>query len=85
MSVELDEEEAVAEVRHPEEQRRGNERQPEVVHPPQQGPTELEPELLAPVAEEREVDDQRAREVADDDALRALVEHDDEQQRRRRP
>jgi hypothetical protein len=43
---------------------------------------ELEAELLATVAEEREVDEQRAGEVAHDDAERALVERDDEQDRR---
>ena len=39
---------------------------------PQQRPVELEPELLAPVAEQGEVDEQRAGEVADDDAERPL-------------
>ena len=43
---------------------------------------ELEAELLAPVAEQREVHDERAGEVADDHADRPLVERDDEEQRR---
>ena len=51
---------------------------------PKQRAVELQAELLAPVAEQREVDDQRAGEVADDDAERPLVEHDDEEQRQRR-
>ena len=53
-----------------------------MVHLPEQRPAHLEPELLAPIPEEHEVDDQRAHEVADDDAERPLVEHDHEQQRR---
>ena len=76
------EEEAVREVRHPEEERGRDERDPEAVHLAQQAAVELEPELLAAVADERGVDEERAREVADDDADRALVEHDDEEQRR---
>ena len=81
---ELDEEEAVAEVRRPEEERRRHEREAEAVHLAEEAAVELEAELLAPVAEEREVDDQRAGEVADDDAERALVERDDEERASRR-
>ena len=82
MSASRDEEEPVREVRHPEEERRRHERDPEAVHLAKQAAIELEPELLAPVADQHHVDDQRAREVADDDADRALVERDDEEQRR---
>ncbi len=79
---ELHEEEAVGEVRHPQEQRRRHERDPEAVHLAKEPAVELEPELLTAVADEHGVDDQRAREVADDDADRPLVERDDEEQRR---
>ena len=78
---ELDEEEAVAEVRHPQEERGRDERDAEAVHLTQQAAVELQPELLAAVAEQREIDDQRPAEVADDDPDRTLLERDDEQER----
>ena len=62
----------------------GIERHPEAVHLPQQAAVELEAELLAPVSDERRVHEQRAGEVADDDADRALIERDDEEQASRR-
>ena len=77
----MDEEEAVGEVRHPEEERGRDERDPEAVHLSQEAPIELEPELLAPVDDEDDVDGERPREVPDDDADRSLVERDDEEQR----
>ena len=53
-----------------------------MVHPPEQLAVELEPEQLAPVQEEHDVDRERPDEVADDRAGRALVQADDEQDRR---
>ncbi len=78
----MDEEESIREVRDPEEERRGDERDPESVHLAQEVPVELEAELLAPVAHEDRVHEERPGEVADDDADRSFVEHDDEEQRR---
>ena len=80
---ELVQEEAIAEVERDQGERRRHERDPEAVHLAQQRPRELEAELGAPVAEEREVDDERAEEVADDHPERALVVGDDEDERRR--
>ena len=78
---ELHQEEAVREVRDPEEERRRDEGQTEVVHLPQQAAVELQAELLTAVAEQREVDDQRPAEVSDDDPERPFVHPDDEEQR----
>ena len=78
----MDEEEAVGEVDHPEREARGHERQPEALHLAEEAAVELEPELEAAVGEQDEVDDQRAGEVADDHADRALVPDGDEQDRR---
>ena len=76
------EEEAVAEVERPERDARRDERKAEPVHSSQQLAVELESELLAAVAEEREIHEQRSGEVPDDDAERPLVVDDDEQDRR---
>ena len=75
----LDEEEAVAEVRQPERHGRRHERQPEAVHLPVERAVELETERVPAVDEQRGVDDERSREVADEHAQRPLLEHDDEQ------
>ena len=75
----LDEEEAVAEVRQPERERRGDERQPEPVHRPVERAVELQSEPAAAVGEQRRVDDQRSCEVADDHAEGPLVEDDDQE------
>ena len=56
---------------------------PEAVHVVQEPPVELEAELLAAVAEQRDEHDQRAAEVADDDPERALLVDDDEDHRER--
>ena len=58
-------EEAVDQVDRPERERRGDEREPEAVHRAEQLAVELEAELLAAVGEQREVDGERAEEVAD--------------------
>ena len=78
---EVDEEEAVAEVDGDQRERGRDERHAEAVHLAQQRPRELEPELLPVDGEQREIDDQRADEVADDHAERALLPDDDEQDR----
>jgi hypothetical protein len=80
---ELDQEEAVAEVRQPERDCRGDERQAEAVHSPVELPVELHPQRVTAVREERGVHDQRSREVAYEHAERPFVEHDDEEDRRR--
>ena len=80
--VQVREEEAVGEVDADQRQRGGHERPAEVLHLAQQRPRELQPELLAPVAEQHEVDDERPDPVADDHAQRPLVEPDDEDERR---
>ena len=51
----------------------GNERQAEAVHRAQQLPVELQAELVAAVGEQDDVDGERAEEVADHRADRALV------------
>ena len=61
MSARLHEEEAVREVRHPQEERGGDERDAEAVHLAQQAAVELEAELLAAVADEHDVDDRAFR------------------------
>jgi hypothetical protein len=76
------EEEAVAEVDGDQSERGRDEREPEALHLPQQGAVELETELLAAVPQQREVDGERAGEVAGDDADRAEVVDDHEQHRR---
>ena len=77
----LDEEEPVGEVDRRERDHRGHERHPEAVHLAEERAVELEPELEAPVGEQDDVDGERAAEVADEDAERALVPDDDEQDR----
>ena len=57
MSARLHEKEAVREVRHPQEERRGDERDAEAIHLAQKSTVELEAELLAAVADEHDVDD----------------------------
>jgi hypothetical protein len=69
---ELHEEEPVREVRDPEEERVGTSGMPKRFISRSRLPVELEPELLAAVADEDRVDEQRSREVADDDADRPL-------------
>ena len=59
-----------------------DQREPELVHPAQQIPVELEAELLAAVQHEHGIHGERPREVPDDHADRALVERDDQDQRR---
>jgi len=78
----VDDEEPVREVDHPERDPGRHERQPEALHLPEERPAELEPELEPPVAEEHEVDGERAGEVPDDHADGALVPDRDEQDRR---
>ena len=78
----MHEEEAVGEVDHPEREPRGNQRQPEALHLPEEAAVELEPQLEAAVGEQDEVDDQRAREVPGEHPDRALVPDGDEQDRR---
>ena len=80
----MDEEEAVAEVDDDQRERGRDERDAEAVHLAKQGAGELEPELGARYAEQGEVDRERAGEVADDHAERALLPDDDEEQRRAR-
>ena len=75
------EEDAVDQVDRPERERRRDERQPEPVHLPQQPAVELEAELVATIGEQDDVDRQRAEEVADHGADRALVRADDERDR----
>ena len=79
----MDEEEAVAEVDDDQRERGRDERDPEAVHLAQQRPRELKPELRAVHGEEGQVDRERAGEVADDHAERALLPDDDEEQRSR--
>ena len=55
------EEEAVAEVDRDQRERGGHQREAEALHLPEQRTVELEPELLAAVAEQRQVDGERAR------------------------
>ena len=69
----------VAEVQEPEREHRRHEREAETVHPAEQRPVEREPELLSPVGDEANPDDERAGEVADDHAGSAPVEADDEE------
>ena len=61
LSLEHGDEEAVDEVDRPQRERRRDERQSELVHRAQQLAVELETELVAPVAEQHEVDGERAR------------------------
>ena len=75
----LDEEEPVAEVRQPERDRRGDEREAEAVHRAIQRAVELQSQSVPAVEQQRGVDGQRAGEVPDEDADRSLVEDDDEQ------
>ena len=77
----MDEKEAVAEVDGDQGERGGDERNAEAVHLAEQRPRELEPELLPVDGEQCEIDEQRADEVPDDDAERALLPDDDEQNR----
>ena len=80
---ELVEHEPVAEVRHPHRERGRHERDPELVHRPEELAVELEAELLAAVAEQRDVHDERSAEVPDDDPERAFLVDDDEDHRER--
>ena len=70
----MGEEEPVGEGDDDERQRGRDERQPEALHPAQQRAVELEAELLAAVAEQGRVDDERAGEVPRDDADGAPLE-----------
>ena len=72
------EQEPVGEVDRPEREPGRHEREAEALHLAEERPVELEPELEAPVREQREVDGERAGEVADDHADRALVQDGDE-------
>ncbi len=60
----------------------GHERHAPRGHASEDVPVELEPELHPPVREQDGSDGQRPAEVADEHADRALVEDDDEQDRR---
>ena len=73
LALEAVDEEAVDQVDRPERERGRDERQPEAVHRPQQTAVELEAELVAAVGEQDDVDRERAEEVADHRADRALV------------
>ena len=73
---------AVDEVDRPQRECRRNERHPEVLHLPQELRVELRSELLVPVPEQHRVDDERTREVADDEADGAPVEVGDEEHHR---
>ena len=76
---ELDQEEAVGEVREPEGDCGRDEREAETVHRPVEGAVELQPECVPAVEQQRDVDGERPCEVSDQDAERPLVECDDEQ------
>jgi hypothetical protein len=80
--LELGDEEPVGEIDRPDRELRGHERHAELVHRPEEAAVKFQSQLVAAVADEREVDDERADPVADDDAHRALVVVDDEQDRR---
>ena len=70
------------EVDRPQGEGRGNERQAEPVHRAHETAVELEPELVAPVGEQDDVDGERPEEVADHRSDRALVASHDERDRR---
>ena len=72
-------EEPIDEVDRPEREPRRDERHPEPVHLAEQRPVELQTELVTTVGEEDRVDDERPREVSDEDADRALVPHGDKE------
>src|SRR5207248_2758845 len=82
LALELGDEEAVAESQRPERELRRDEWQPEPVHLAEEAPVELQPELVAAIPEQNEVDGEGADPVADDYPERALVEVDDEDDRR---
>ena len=80
---EPDQEKAVAEVREPERDGRGDERQPETIHRPVEGAVELQAERVPAVEQKRRVHDERSGDVSDQHAEWSLVEHYDEEDRGR--
>ena len=72
-------EDAVGEVERPDRELSGDERHPEAVHGAEERTVELQPELVAAIAEEHDIHGERSDPVADDHPHRPLVEVNDEQ------